>query len=77
MSTNCVSCIKNKRTGTDLLCDDCREKERNLAMPEIWREFILRYSLRLPFVSLETILQAFWYYESNVDESDKIMGVNP
>ena len=27
MSTNCVSCIKNERTGTDLLCDDCRAKE--------------------------------------------------
>ena len=24
MSTNCIDCIKNKRTGTDRLCDDCR-----------------------------------------------------
>lgn len=24
MSTNCVRCVKNRRTGTDLLCDDCR-----------------------------------------------------
>lgn len=45
-------------------------------MPEIWREFILRYSLRLPFVSLETILKAFYYFEGNRDESDKVMGVN-
>ncbi len=26
MSTNCIDCIKNKRTGLDLLCDDCRIK---------------------------------------------------
>lgn len=25
MSTNCVRCIKNKRTGFDLLCDSCRK----------------------------------------------------
>lgn len=24
MSTNCIVCIKNERTGSDLLCDDCR-----------------------------------------------------
>lgn len=24
MSTNCVNCIKNKRTGFDNLCDSCR-----------------------------------------------------
>ena len=27
MSTNCIDCIKNKRTGSDLLCDECRVKE--------------------------------------------------
>ncbi len=26
MSTNCVDCVCNKRTKTDLLCDDCRIK---------------------------------------------------
>lgn len=24
MSTNCIQCVKNKRTGFDLLCDECR-----------------------------------------------------
>lgn len=24
MSTNCINCIRNERTGIDLLCDDCR-----------------------------------------------------
>lgn len=24
MSTNCIKCVKNKRTGHDLLCDECR-----------------------------------------------------
>lgn len=24
MSTNCVNCCINKRTGTDLLCNNCR-----------------------------------------------------
>lgn len=24
MSTNCISCISEERTGTDLLCDSCR-----------------------------------------------------
>lgn len=27
MSTNCINCLKNKRTGTDLLCDNCRKSE--------------------------------------------------
>lgn len=27
MSTNCVRCVKNRRTGSDLLCDDCRKLE--------------------------------------------------
>lgn len=26
MSVNCVNCVKNKRTGSDLLCDSCRDK---------------------------------------------------
>ncbi len=25
MSTNCINCISNERTGSDLLCDDCRK----------------------------------------------------
>lgn len=24
MSTNCINCVVNKRTGPDLLCDECR-----------------------------------------------------
>lgn len=24
MSTNCIRCVRNKRTGPDLLCDECR-----------------------------------------------------
>ena len=28
MSTNCIACLKNKRTSpVDCLCDECREKE--------------------------------------------------
>lgn len=27
MSKNCIICIKNKRTGTDLMCDKCRKIE--------------------------------------------------
>ena len=27
MSVNCIRCVKNKRTGLDLLCDDCRKIE--------------------------------------------------
>lgn len=26
MSENCIHCIVNKRTGGDLLCDECRAK---------------------------------------------------
>jgi hypothetical protein len=29
MSTNCVRCVKNTRTGHDLLCDGCRDQERD------------------------------------------------
>lgn len=25
MSVNCIQCVVNKRTGPDLLCDECRE----------------------------------------------------
>lgn len=28
MSTNCIRCIRATRTGSDLLCDECRTKER-------------------------------------------------
>jgi len=35
MSTNCIHCIKNERTGPDLLCDECRKAE-NKKKP--WRE---------------------------------------
>lgn len=27
MSTNCIRCVGNRRTSSDLLCDDCRKKE--------------------------------------------------
>lgn len=27
MSTNCIRCVKNKRTDIDLLCDECRAAE--------------------------------------------------
>lgn len=26
MSTNCIHCVTNKRTASDLLCDDCRPR---------------------------------------------------
>lgn len=33
MSVNCIRCVKNKRTGGDLLCDDCRANPRRPQMP--------------------------------------------
>lgn len=27
MSKNCINCIKNERTNSDMLCDECRELE--------------------------------------------------
>ena len=27
MSTNCVRCVKNERSGFDMLCEDCRKVE--------------------------------------------------
>jgi hypothetical protein len=40
MSTNCIRCVVRKRTGNDLLCDDCRELgritlERNRLIDEL------------------------------------------
>ncbi len=35
MSTNCISCIKNERTESDLLCDDCRMAEITEAIENI------------------------------------------
>ena len=32
MSTNCVSCVKNERTGPDLLCDSCRNQKASPAI---------------------------------------------
>jgi len=44
MSTNCISCIKNKRTGHDLLCDDCRKidvlNRAALTVIDMCREYI-------------------------------------
>lgn len=34
MSINCVNCIRNQRTGTDLLCDECREKDKTKRLYE-------------------------------------------
>jgi hypothetical protein len=31
MSTNCIRCVVNKRTGGDLLCDECRTLPRDIA----------------------------------------------
>ncbi len=28
MSKNCINCVKNERTGLDLLCDECRNGTR-------------------------------------------------
>ena len=28
MSINCIICIGNERTGIDLMCDECRRKQR-------------------------------------------------
>ena len=36
MSKNCIKCLVNERTGTDLLCDVCRlaEPEPDIALPD-------------------------------------------
>lgn len=33
MSTNCIRCVTNCRTGHDLLCDECRAKKSSAAAP--------------------------------------------
>ncbi len=35
MSTNCVKCVKNERTGLDLLCDKCRATTLKAALKRI------------------------------------------
>lgn len=30
MSTDCIQCVKNQRTGMDLLCDECRFANMNV-----------------------------------------------
>lgn len=35
MSTNCVLCIVNERTGSDLFCNSCREKESLKELAEV------------------------------------------
>lgn len=34
MSVNCVSCVKNTRTGYDLLCNECRYKQLLVTIKE-------------------------------------------
>ena|GEM_PF-4705462 len=38
MSTNCVNCVVNDRTGTDLLCDECRAKKRRSSITKRLRD---------------------------------------
>lgn len=33
MSTNCIRCVTNRRTGHDLLCDECSAKKSAAAAP--------------------------------------------
>jgi len=37
MSTNCISCVVNERTGNDLLCDRCRAAERLESLTAGWQ----------------------------------------
>lgn len=36
MSTNCIKCVTNRRTGNDLLCDECRTAEPIIEARHIW-----------------------------------------
>lgn len=43
MSTNCIRCVRNKRTGFDLLCDECRNaNEYRGAMNPVRKVCIVR-----------------------------------
>jgi hypothetical protein len=42
MSTNCINCVKNERTGLDLLCDDCRTAEKLRNKGRITGQVIIR-----------------------------------
>lgn len=46
MSTNCIKCVKNPRTGLDMLCDECRPNPnqpevRRVLVPMRWEGTIL------------------------------------
>ena len=50
MSVNCTKCGVNKRTGFDLICDECRKSNRRVATPDLHAAispFILRAADRL------------------------------
>lgn len=42
-------------------------------MPEIWKAFIEDYQDLIPYVSLEVVLKAFYYYEGNKEECEAIL----
>jgi hypothetical protein len=78
MSTNCIHCLTQKRTGPDLLCDMCRESTKALlAGPATALDLLLALAPKLE----EDILLAFrfLYYvkakpvipDNRYDEAEK------
>jgi hypothetical protein len=45
VSKNCIQCVKNERTGLDLLCDECREQRPKTLDQQLTRAALVR-SLR-------------------------------
>jgi hypothetical protein len=54
MSTNCIQCIKNRRTDTDLLCDVCRKAKRE-------KQFRATYQIKKEFRDNPECQAAFEY----------------
>lgn len=66
MSTNCISCVRNPRTGGDLLCDDCRERDALRAIKAAAANVVMiidgAVETKAP-LSLDDIRQSFNYRE--------------
>lgn len=52
MSVNCIRCAVNKRTGIDLLCDECRDQAIKLVCEKCKRPVARRDALQNSRVGL-------------------------
>jgi hypothetical protein len=64
MGTNCIRCVVSKRTGTDLLCDQCREerKQGRNGLPSSFIEKMVKDACAMEKAVEEQAIAVIWLY---------------